>query len=255
VLRIWRPEPDFITFCCQRCGSSGYAIDDGREPMSRTALEERRRKAAAFDREEAARRLTLARWLWGSRQAIPGTPADRYLREARGFAGELPATLGFLPAHNGYPPALIAAFGIPSEPEPGVLAIAPADVVGVHITRLKADGSGKDEREDEPSKVMIAKSLGFPIVLAPPNDAGGLGIIEGIESGFSVLAVTGLGMWVAGSASRLPALAERVPRYVNDITIFADSDDDGMRYATELERRLRGRGLNAAIAKLLEEAR
>jgi 5S rRNA maturation endonuclease (ribonuclease M5) len=102
---------------------------------------------------------------------------------------------------------------------------------------------------------MIAKSLGWPIVLAPANDSGGLGIVEGIEDGLSVLAVTGLGIWVAGSASRLPALAERIPDYVNEVTIFADTDDDGMRHAHELKRRLRARGLFAAIVEPPEKSR
>jgi len=57
-------------------------------------------------------------------------------------------------------------------------------------------------------------------------------------------------VWVAGGASRLPALAERIPSYVNCITIFAHADNDGMRHAAELERRLRARRLFVATAAL-----
>jgi hypothetical protein len=252
VLRLWHPEPGFVTFHCVRCGAGGYAVDHGHPPVSRAVLEETRRKAETFDREEAAKRLAVARWLWRSRRPISGTIAERYLREARGFPGELPGTLSFLPPRGGHPPALIAAFGIPAEPEPGVLAIADTDITGVHITRLTPDGSGKDPHE--PAKVMIAKSLGWPIVLAPPNDSGGLGITEGIECGLSIAATLGLGVWVAGSASRLPALAERTA-YATSITIFADDDTDGMRHAAELERRLRARRLFVSIAKPPEECR
>ena len=39
-------------------------------------------------------------------------------------------------------PALIAAFAIPDEPDPGALGI-PRSVDAVHLTLLKADGSGK----------------------------------------------------------------------------------------------------------------
>src|SRR5262249_20359165 len=148
-----------------------------------------------------------AQWLWSNSRPIVGTPAERYLRGPREISGALPGTLRFSPARNSHPPALIGAFGLPREPEPGVLAIVGPDVVGVHLTRLKLDGSGKHEREDEPAKIMLARSRGWPLVLAPPNDSGGLGITEGIEEGLTAL-VSGLGIWVAGSASRLPALAE-----------------------------------------------
>jgi predicted RNA-binding Zn-ribbon protein involved in translation (DUF1610 family) len=123
VLRIWYREPGFISFYCPRCGTGGYAIDDGREPVSRAVLEKARREAAAFERERAAEQLAKARRLWRSRRPIVGTVAERYLREARGIPGALPATLGFLPPWGEHPPALIAAFGIPTEPEPGALAI------------------------------------------------------------------------------------------------------------------------------------
>ena len=40
---------------------------------------------------------------------------------------------------------MIAAFGVPHEPEPGQLVIAEDAVCGVHITRLAPDGMGKAE--------------------------------------------------------------------------------------------------------------
>src|SRR5262249_6653700 len=121
VLRIWHPEPGFVTFHCERCGISGYAIDGGREPVSRAVLEDRRRKAEAFDRDEAARKRETARWWWSISKPIAGTIAEHYLRGPREISGAFPGTLRFKPASNGYPPALIGAFGLPAEPEPGVL--------------------------------------------------------------------------------------------------------------------------------------
>jgi len=248
VLRVWRPEPSFATYHCERCGISGYALDNGRERMSHADLEKIRVKAEAFDRGEAAKKLATAQWLWSNSRPIVGTAAERYLRGPREISGALPGTLRFLPARNGHPPTLIGAFGIPIEPEPGALMISPAKVEGVHLTRLMLDGSGKDEREDESAKIMLGRSSGWPLVLAPVNDSGGLGIVEGIECGLSIAATLGFGMWVGGSASRLPALAERIPDYASEITIFAHADDDGMRHAAELKQRLRARGLRAAIA-------
>src|SRR5262249_41031524 len=155
VLRIWRCDWDFSTFYCARCGIAGYAFADSRSTLShddRARIERARREAEAFQREKAADRRALARWLWLHHRPIAGTVAESYLR-GRGITSALPGTLGFLLAKGDYPPALIAAFGIPSDPEPGALTIAHTDVVGVHITRLKADGSGKDECK--PAKIMI----------------------------------------------------------------------------------------------------
>jgi hypothetical protein len=97
---------------------------------------------------------------------------------------------------------------------------------------------------------MIGKSLGWPIVLAPPNDGGGLGVTEGVEDGLSVAATLGLGTWVAGSASRLPALAKRIPNYVNCCTIFAHDDEAGRDGARALAAKLRARGCEVAVEGL-----
>ena len=50
-------------------------------------------------------------------------------------------------------------------------------------------------------------------MLRPVNDIGGLLIAEGIENALACHA-SGLGLWAAGSAGRLPALADKVPDYV-----------------------------------------
>jgi hypothetical protein len=221
----------------------GQSVELSRDDRARIARA--RAEAEAFEREKAAERLALARWLWLRHRPIVGTPAERYLREVRGITGALPATLGFLPACGEHPPALIGAFGIPAEPKPGTLAISQTAVAGVHITRLKADGSGKDEHE--PAKVMVGKSCGWPIVLAPPNDGGGLAILEGIEDGLSVALLTGLGVWIAGCASRLPALADAVPGYIEAVTIYAHDDAAGQRHARELAAALRRRGIDVKV--------
>src|SRR5262249_38958013 len=148
-----------------------------------------RAEAAERERVSAADRLAKARWIWSQRQPLVGTIGERYLRDARGYHGALPATLGFLPARGKHGPAMVAAFGFTSEPEPGVLAIADSDLRGIHITRLATDGSSKAGTGND--KTMIGKSAGSPIVLAPPTDMLGLAITEGIEDGLSVHEATG----------------------------------------------------------------
>jgi len=167
------------------------------------------------------------------------------LREVRGYRGPLPATLGYLPSRGEHSPAVIAAFGLAAEPEPGRLGIDDEALRGVHITRLRADGFGK--AVTGPQKIMVAHSTGFPIVLAPANDLLGLVITEGIEDGLSALAATGLGAWVAGSASRMPALAGAIPDRIECVTIIVDDDDSGRRYATELAARVEARGIDVRL--------
>jgi hypothetical protein len=85
-----------------------------------------------------------ARWLWSKRRPITDTIAETYLR-GRGIVCPVPATLGFLPATDVYPPAMIAAFGIPKEPEPQQLLL-PSLVDAVHLTLLPPDGMSRPTR-------------------------------------------------------------------------------------------------------------
>jgi hypothetical protein len=202
--------------------------------------------APSADQDHAKRQLDKARWLWQRRKPMAGSPAERYLRVARHYRGFLPG-LGFLPASKPeHHPAMIAAFGLPDEPDPDVLSLRDTEVRGVHLTLLRPDGSGK--ADTAPNKIIVGPSLGFPIVLAPINDGLGLAITEGVEDALSVHQATGLGVWAAGSASRLPALADVVPDYADCITIFGDADDAGQKGARELSERLTGRGLHVELA-------
>jgi hypothetical protein len=240
VLRVWRVEPGFATFCCARCGEKGY-IHDRHAPASDPAkLTRLRAEAAEHDRIHKLERLSKARWLWSQRRPIAGSIAERYLRE-RKIVCPSPATLGFLPARGDYTPAVVAAYGMAHEVKPGVIAIADDAVRAVHITRLLPDGSDR-ERGDQ-AKIMIGHSVGFPIVLAPPNDLLGMAITEGIEDALTVHQSTGLGAWAAGSASRMPALADALPSWIECMTVLTDDDADGRRFAGELADHIRARGI------------
>jgi hypothetical protein len=185
-------------------------------------------------------------WLWSKRQPIIGSIGEIYVRK-RGFNGVLPPTLGFLPASAGYPPAMIAAYAIPVEPEPGVLAAPQMNTAeaAVHLTRLLPDGS--DRRRGDGAKITIGSPLGCPIVIAPPNDLLGLAITEGIEDALSAHEATGLGAWAAGSASFMPKLANAVPNYIECVTVFAHDDASGRRGAVALAKALTDRGIEARI--------
>ena len=196
-----------------------------------------------------------ASYLWSRRRRIIGTIAERYLREARHITGTLPATLAFLPPLKlEHHPAMIAAFGMFGEPEPGIVEEPSADDVGsVHLTLLKSDGSGKAEAE--PHKLTIGSPMikidddvrGLPIILAPPNDLMGLAISEGIEDALTAHAATGLGAWAVGSAGFMPKVANMVPSYIEVATIFAHPDKAGQDGAHRLADALHRRGIKIRI--------
>jgi phage/plasmid primase-like uncharacterized protein len=174
------------------------------------------------DEEYERKQHRTAAWLWSQRRPIAGTPAEAYLR-ARGITCPLPVTLAYLPARGEYPPAMIVAVALVDEPEPGVVG-EPRNVDCVHLTRLLPDGSDRDRSEG--AKITIGRPLGRPIVLAPVNDLLGIAVCEGIETGLSIHQVTGLGVWAAGTAGRMPTLVDTIPAYVECVTIFADDDND-----------------------------
>src|SRR6266481_100104 len=244
VLRIWCDDPAFLTYHCPRCPMNGYAASDAQiKAPSRMSPTERERIRAEVAVREAAhakiqRMKSVGLWRRGFEPA-PGTPPHTYLRQVRCYGGKIPATIRYLPPSRDYPAAMIAAIGLARETEPGELVIDDDAIRGVHITSLKPDGSGKAGMERD--KIMLGKSLGSPIVLAPPNDGLGLAICEGIEDGLSIHQATGLGAWAAGSASRLPALAAAVPSYIDCITIVADADQAGQSNAIKLADALSAR--------------
>jgi len=245
VLRIWRVEPGFAGYHCARCGEHGYVRDRYAPEPDPVRLAKAQAEAAERDRVHKADRLAKARWLWSQRKPIAGTIAERYLREARGITCPLPATLGFLPAHGDYPPAVIAAFGMAHEVEPGVITIADDAVRGIHVTRLLPDGS--DRERGDSAKIMIGSSTGSPLVLAPPGDMAGLAITEGIEDALTMHEATGLGAWAAGSASRLSALADAVPDFIECVTVVVDDDVDGHLNSATLANRIRARGIEVRL--------
>lgn len=89
----------------------------------------------------------------------------------------------------------------------------------------------------------------MPIALAPPNDLLGLAIVEGIETGLSVYAATGLGVWVAGAAGRMPALAAVIPSYIEAVTIYQEGDGAGHLHAQKLAGMLAARVAEVRLAE------
>ncbi len=252
VLRVWRQEVDFASWTCARCGESGYAREGPAtgqkgpaDALATAARQKARAEGEAIQRAARAQRLEVARRLWVMRETAHGSPVITYLRQVRGYEGPIPDTLGFLPARGEHPPAMIGGFGLALEPVPGRISLPVHLLTGVHLTKLKPDGSGKADLE--PNKVMIGHSAGSPLVLAPMNDLLGLAIVEGVEKGLALHQATGLGVWACCGAKRMPALADAVPDYADCVTIRADDDKDGLRFARITQQALTARGIFAEI--------
>jgi phage/plasmid primase-like uncharacterized protein len=188
--------------------------------------------------------------LWRMAAPLDRTPADLYLG-ARGFTPPYPATLRYLPCAGDHPHALIAAFGLPDEPEPGLLRIPDAAVRAVHLTRLDPAGTKRLKTDD--AKIIVGQGgLGLPVALTPVNDGLGILIAEGIENALSLGLSLGLGAWAACSHTRMPALASAVPSYVEAVTIVADPEPEARASACALAERLERRGINVIVKPMGE---
>lgn len=179
VLRIW-DDGDFVTFFCARCEISGWAKDDearAAEPRPRPTPVE----SAHPDKS------SLARFLWEQSRPLSGSLAETYLRSRHCFIAS--PSLRFLPAKGDHPPAMIARFG-------------DGEVTGVHLTKLRPDGSGKADTGSD--KIIIGPSLGQPIIIADNPEREELTVAEGIEDAASLAIVTGWSAWAAGTANRIP---------------------------------------------------
>jgi hypothetical protein len=185
-----------------------------------------------------------ARRLWRASRAATVTPVESYLR-ARGIALSLPTTVRFLtPLRPNRHPAMLVPYGLPQEPEPGLLDIAEDSISAVQLTLLKPDGTGK--ADVEPNKITVGSPAGMPMVLAPLNDLMGLAITEGVEDALTVHQATGLGAWASGGASFMPRIAN-VADYAESVNVYAHSDAAGQRHALELADALVARGFDVFI--------
>ncbi len=222
--------------------------------ITQKAREDAKRRAAqrAQDNEaDVAERLRKARWLWEISRPAENTIVQTYLGSRAIFLERLPATLRFLaPNPPKHPlPGMIAGFGIADEPEPGLLYLPSDRIRGLHLTYLLPDGSGKAQNEAGKEKIMVGSSTGWPIVLAPPNDGLALVIGEGVETVLWGYQASGMGAWAAGTAGRLPALADKVPSYIESVTLAVDGDPEGESRSHDLAKLLADRGFEVLLCK------
>ncbi|WP_158243692.1 DUF7146 domain-containing protein [Sinorhizobium medicae] len=222
MLRLWRLSDRAISYCCARCGISGYAVENANRgslsPAERAEMQRRFTEAKARDDAARERRRLIARDLW--RQSIDArhTWAETYLR-MRGI--DLPAedyprrrTFRFHP-HCPRPdlpagPAMLVAFEpiLPDDP------FLDAPVAAIH--RIWGRGH---------RKAMLGAVGGCAVKITPDERVlSRLSICEGVETGLKMFE-RGTPIWALGSAGAIEAFPV-IPR-VRELTIFADNDASG----------------------------
>src|SRR6266702_2133950 len=218
----------------------------------RGQFSQRRPPPASRAAGDDAAQLKLARYLFALGQPTEqSTAAIRYFRQARAYSGPIPPTIRYLPARGDHRHAIVCAYGIPIEVEPGVLRPADGTVHGVHLIKLNADGSDRHrpaEGDHDPAKITIGRCMGWPIVCAPFAECNNaLVIAEGVEDALTQHAARGIGAWAAGGASRMPALVDSIPDYIECVSICVDDNEAGCINSVELARLLQARNIEVRL--------
>ncbi|WP_245971432.1 toprim domain-containing protein [Calidithermus terrae] len=184
------------------------------------------RPAPAPATPDAERVERWGRW-WAS--ATPGHPLLQAYLKSRGLSIEPPPTLRL--AVWGEQPVMLAR------------AIGPGgELVGMHLTHLKPDGSGRLGRR-------LAKGshpLGGAIRLYRLESGQPLALAEGVETALAVHQAARWPAWACVSAGGLAAV--QLPAEVDEVVIAADHDPAGLEAARKLVRKLLSEGRKVRLA-------
>jgi len=162
--------------------------------------------------DDDARRMTLARRIWGRAQNARETPVVAYLAD-RGITTSLPLSLRWAPAlrrtdgTNG--PAMVARIDSIDD-----------ELIGISRTWLSRDNRGIWQRRD---RAMIGRAGGGAVQLARAAET--LMVGEGIETCMAAMQATSMPVWAALSTSGLVSLV--LPAIAQEIIILADHDTNG----------------------------
>ena len=230
---------------------SGCAQDDVIAALIARGLWKSRRRNSGADEYPARQKRASERrpdpmksWRNAS-PVIRGTPVDHYLR-SRGNAltDKEAASLQFSPALWHWPtqtkwPTMLAR-----------VSLASGEVLAVHQTFLKLDGSGKAPLGDK-ARLFAAggRAAGGGVWFAEPDPSREFVIAEGIESTLSAMRIFGAS---AGCAALSEFGVRRLilPSAVRRVRIFADHDElgQGLSAAREAWRRWRAEGREVAVS-------
>ena len=206
----------------------------GIERAAPASAEERRQAERERREAEAQRRSRAWRFCeatWAQTQLIEGTPAEAYLRGRR-LAPPLSTELRF---HRAAPLDYEARRTSPAMV--GLVRSSDGRCIGLHVTAIKHDGSGKALGDF--SRRMFGPVQGGAVRLMRVGEPGILAIGEGIETSLAFASLHGIPTWSALSTSGLRGFIP--PLGLRELIIAADADEAGLGAAETLAARYRSR--------------
>lgn len=206
----------------------------GIESASPASAEERRQAERERREAEAQRRDRAWRFcgeVWSQTQLAEGSPVEAYLR-SRGLTPPPSTELRFHPScpldyeARRRSPAMV-----------GLVRSSSGRCIGLHVTAIKPDGSGKALGDF--SRRMFGPVQGGAVRLMRVGEQGRLAIGEGVETCLAYASLHGVPAWSALSTSGLKSFA--APLGIRELIIAADADEAGLAAAEMLAARVGSR--------------
>ncbi|MBV9842400.1 MAG: toprim domain-containing protein [Sphingomonadaceae bacterium] len=198
-----------------------------------------RARRAAEDEAERLAAIEDARTFWAAASDIYGTPAETYLRGARGIVANLPASMRF-----GMVPAAKDDAGRWKRPFPALLCAVTIGEELSAIQRVFLRDDGCDKRWGKKSKLTIGRFRGGAVKMGSRRpDPAELVIAEGPEDALSLAQeLPELEVWAALGTANMPLLV--LPPSVQRVTIAGQNDAAGRAAVDAASRALIDRGLD-----------
>jgi putative DNA primase/helicase len=187
---------------------------------------------------QATKTAEIARQIWKKASQLEGSPAQRYLVQARRIPNPPLGRLRFHPRvwHSDvkkHMPALVAP----------IFRADREELQGVHIVYLLPTGAGKATAQ--PPKRTLGRLKGGGVWLGDVMDT--VVVAEGIETALSVQCATSIPSVATLSAHTMASLM--LPGRVRSVIIAADLGHVGERCAYDAAERWTCRGLTVRIAR------
>ncbi|MEH3122001.1 MAG: CHC2 zinc finger domain-containing protein [Sphingomonas phyllosphaerae] len=245
------------TYHCHGCGASGdhftalklldgLAFRDAYQALTNDTFPAvdpaQKARAAAEEAESRAAAIADARMMWDRCVSPIGTPAERYLREARAISAPLPPTVRF-----GRVPTSRDENGAWKRPYPAAVFACTdggGDIIGLQRVFLRDDGT--DKRWGKRSKLSLGRPRGSAVRLTAHADPAEVIVCEGPEDGLTLMQeMPAAAVWVTLGTAMMPEV--QYPPSVRSIVVAGQNDGPGRTAAEATRGPLLERGFAARV--------